>query len=76
MVMMSSSMWPLLFKCEAFDFLKEIYKVHNVNVLSQDLCQQKNFKLTHNYKYGAETWTTSAQLGQEVICRRPKKNTI
>jgi hypothetical protein len=40
---MSSSMWPLRFECEVFDFFKTIYKVHSIEVLSQDTHQQEEF---------------------------------
>jgi hypothetical protein len=41
--MMSPSMWPLQSKCEVFDFFKKFYKLHGVEVLSQDPRQQKKF---------------------------------
>jgi hypothetical protein len=37
-----------------FIFFKKFYKVHNVEVLNQHPRQQKEFLLTHNYKYGIE----------------------
>jgi hypothetical protein len=36
-------MWPLLSECEVFDCFQKNYKVHSINVLSQDPYQQKEF---------------------------------
>jgi hypothetical protein len=54
-------------------FFKKFYKVHSVEVLSQDPHQQKEFKLTHNYKYGVEIYAKYAQLDLELMWKRPKK---
>jgi hypothetical protein len=70
---MSSSMWLLQFECEVFDLFQEFYKVHKVEVLSQDPRQQKEFWLTNNYKCRVEVWAICAQLDLKVVCKRPKK---
>jgi hypothetical protein len=54
-------------------FFKKFYKVHSIEVLRQDPRQQKEFKLTHNYKYEVEIYAKCAQLDLEVMCKRPKK---
>jgi hypothetical protein len=41
--MMSPSMWLLQSKREVFIFFKKFYKVHNVELLTQDPHQQKEF---------------------------------
>jgi hypothetical protein len=49
--MMSSSKSHYDLNVKILTFVKKYYKVHNVEVSSQDQCQKKEFKVTHNYKY-------------------------
>jgi hypothetical protein len=57
----------------SFIFFSRNYTRSIVLKLSQDPRQQKEFQLTHNYKYGVEIWATCSQLDLEVMCKRSKK---
>ena len=69
---MPSSIWLLRFGCEDFIFSKKFYKVHSIEVLSDDPNQQKEFYHIYNYKYGVKIWAMCAQLDLEVIAKDPK----
>jgi hypothetical protein len=67
---MSPSMWPLQSKCEVFDSFQEILQGPQCWSFESRLLSTKR---TQNYKCGVKIWAMCAQLGLEVMCKRPQK---